>query len=386
MTKNTSKKSQPLSDSSDSQNVETAPKSKKSSVSHEAQTMDELLTQTGYALKGWRKGDSIKAVISSVSPRHVLLDIGGKSEAVVHEKELPYVSDLLGSLKAGDTLDVHVVNPENDRGQTVVSLRKTAFAKRWEMLSEKMKAAEAIEVSIRELSKGGFLVDYMGLRGFIPLSQVQPELTKLGDRATGRRVTVKVIEIDKDLNRLVFSQIAGGISEKQNDALKKVEIGGIYKAEVTGIAPFGAFVTVKIDDVNLPGLIHISEIAWEKVEDPNHYLKIGQTPEVKVLGADPKIGKLTLSIKQLLPDPWQDVTKVLSTDQTVKGKVTRITQYGAFISLLPGIEGLVHVSKYAPGEEPKAGQDVECLIEQIDADKRKISLSFITHSKPIGYR
>lgn len=361
-------------------------KTKKTSNASEPATMEELLTQTGYHLKSSRHGDVIEATVLSVTAKQLILDIGGKSDAVVHEKEIPYITDLLQNLKPGDKISVQVVNPENDRGQTVVSLRKTALFKRWEVLNEKMKAGEEVDVIVRDTTRGGFLVDYAGLRGFIPMSQTDSEFSKLGDRASGRRIKVKVLEVDREANRLVFSQTSGGLSDKQHAALKSVEIGKTYQADVTGIAPFGAFVNVKVGEEKLPGLIHISEIAWEKVENTNDYVKVGQTVEVKAIGVDSKQGKLTLSLKQLIHDPWEDVTQVLSVEQTIKGKVARLTQFGAFITLLPGIDGLIHISKMAPGEEPKVGDEVDCLIEEINADKRKISLSLVSRAKPIGYR
>ncbi len=359
---------------------------KSQATSSEPQTMDELFVATGYKLNPLQRGQIVEAKIILSTPKQVLLDLGGKSEAIVHEKELPYVADLIGELKKGDSITVQVVNTENDRGQTVVSLRKTALFKRWEMLTEKMKSSEEVEVVVRELSRGGFLVDYLGLRGFIPLSQTESEFSKLGERASGRRVKVKILEVDREANRLVFSQISGRAGIKQKEALKQVEVGKTYQAQVTGVAPFGAFVSVKVGDVSLPGLIHISEIAWEKVENTNNYVKVGQTLDVKAIGVDQKSGKLTLSLKQLLTDPWDDVTKVFTIEQQVPGKVTRMSSFGAFVSLLPGIEGLIHISKMAPGEEPKAGDEIECTIEEINPEKRKISLSMVSRAKPIGYR
>ncbi len=360
---------------------------KKSSKSDsEPETMADLLSQTGYHLTSFKRGEQVKAKVLEISPKKILLDIGGKSEAVVHEKEVPYIGDLAQSLKVGDMITAQVVVIENDRGQTVVSLRKTASTKRWQLLSEKMKKGEMVDVTIRELSRGGFLVDYFGLRGFIPLSQVDAELVRSGDRASGRRVSVKIIEVDESANRLVFSQTSGQVNPRQAAALKQIKVGQTCSAEVTGLAPFGAFVGVKVGEESLPGLIHISEIAWEKVEKTEDYIKMGQTLDVKIIGIDAKSGKLTLSLKQLQADPWQDVVKMFSIDQTVKGTVARVTPIGVFVTLLPAIEGLIHISKLAPGEEPKVGEEVECTIEEINPDKRKISLSLVTHAKPIGYR
>ena len=387
MAKLKSQNPNPKTEAADTSDNSISNSNKKTSTA-EPTTMAELLATTGYQLKSFKRGEVVSGLVIAVTPKRLTLDIGGKSEAVVHEKEMPYIGDLIKELKPGDTISVHVVNPENDRGQTVVSLRRTAVNKRWDMLAEKIKSGDTVDVTIRELSRGGFLVDYFGLRGFIPLSQVDSEFARLGERATGRRIAVKVIEVDRNANRLVFSQSGHAVSsEKQKEALKAVEIGKTYQAEVTGIAPFGAFVSVKVTpEVNLPGLIHISEIAWEKVQHTSDYLTQGQKVEVKAVGADPATGKLTLSLKQLTQDPWADVVKVLSVDQTIKGKVTRISDYGVFVSLLPGIEGLIHISKLAPGEEPRVGEDIECTIEEINPDKRKVGLSLITHAKPIGYR
>lgn len=361
-------------------------KDSKSTV--EPTSMEELLSQTGYLLSTNKRGDMVTGTVIALTAKRLTLDIGGKSEAVVHEKEMPYVSDLVVGLKPGDKVDVTVVNPENDRGQTVVSLRKTAVAKRWALLSQKLKSGETVSITIREMSKGGFLVDYFGIRGFIPLSQVENEFARLGERAQGRKVEVKVIEVDQANNRLVLSQSSHSLSsEKQKELLKKVKIGDTYTAEVTGIAPFGAFVAVKVDEEStLPGLIHISEISWEKVDSPSSYLTQGQKVEVKAIGADATSGKLTLSLKQLAHDPWQDVVKVLTIDQTIKGKVAKVTEFGIFVEVLPGIDGLIHISKLAPGEEPKKGEEIDVSIEEINPDKRKISLAMVSHAKPIGYR
>lgn len=369
---------------------ETSVKSKvtKKTPAAEPTSMEELLSQTGYQLSTNKRGDMVKATVISMTAKRLTLDIGGKSEAVVHEKEMPYVSDLVSDLKPGDTIEVSVVNPENDRGQTVVSLRRTAVVKRWDLLSSKLKSGETVDVIIREMSRGGFLIDYFGIRGFIPLSQVEPEFARLGERAQGRKVAVKVIEVDKAANRLVLSQSSHSLSsEKQKELLKKVEIGATYNAEVTGIAPFGAFVSVKVDsEATLPGLIHISEISWEKVDSPSSYLSQGQKVEVKAIGADAETGKLTLSLKQLMQDPWEDVVKVLSVDQTIKGKVSKVTEFGIFVEVLPGIDGLIHISKLAPGEEPKKGEEIDVTIEEINAEKRKIGLAMVSLAKPIGYR
>ena len=177
---------------------------------------------------------------------------------------------------------------------------------------------------------------------------------------------------------------------KRKNLLEGLEIGTAVEAVITTLVPFGAFAKFTLTKDEAPqeveGLIHISEIAWEKVDDAGQYLKVGDKLKVKVIGVDPNTGKLSLSLKQLLPDPWENVLDMFEKDSQVKGTVSRATPYGIFVNLSPGIEGLLHISKVAPGEEPKAGDAITCIIEDIQVDKRKISLSMTLTEKPIGYR
>lgn len=359
----------------------------------QAQTMEELLAATGYTLKGVKKGDVIEGTITRVSPKEITIDIGSKAEGVVIDRELENYKDALMALKPGDRVTCQVIVAENDRGQAVLSLRRSIFEKRWNTLAEYQKNATPVEVLLKDPVRGGILVDYGGLRGYIPQSQFDSTLSKQLDKLIGRRMTVKVLEVDKATNRLIFSQRAIGdaqLLEKQKDVLSAIEIGSSVQAVITGIVPFGAFgkITVPIDGKanEIEGLIHISEIAWEKVDDPSQYLKVGDTMKVKVVGVDPATGKLTLSLKQLLPDPWENVLDMFEKDSQVKGTVSRVTPYGIFVTLCPGIDGLIHISKISPGEEPKVGQEIMCVVEEIKPDMRKISLSMELKEKPIGYR
>jgi len=357
------------------------------------QTMEELLAQTGYALKGIKKGDIVEGTIGLVSSREITINIGGKTEGVVIDRELETYKDALMALKPGDKVVAQVIVSENDRGQSVLSLRRSIFEKRWLGLVEAKEKGTPVEIIIKEAVRGGVLVDYGGLRGYIPQSQIDGSLAKQLDKSVGRKVEAKVMEVDRDSNRLIFSQRA--MSEeatltRQKELLKAVSVGDEVSTTITGVVPFGAFAkfTVKIDDKEhvVEGLIHISEIAWEKVEDPNQYLKVGDNLKVKIISIDPETGKLTLSLKQLLPDPWENVTDMFEKDTQVKGKVTRVTPYGVFVSLSPGIEGLIHISKISPGEEPKPGDEIICNVEEVQGEKRKISLSMTLTEKPIGYR
>ena len=357
------------------------------------QTMEELLAVTGYALKGVKKGDVVDGAVTRVNPKEITIDIGSKTEGVVIDRELENYKEMLMALKPGDKVVCQVIVAENDRGQSVLSLRRSIFEKRWVDLADHQKKGDPVEVTLREPVRGGILVDFGGLRGYIPQSQLDSALSKQMDKITGRRVMVKVVEVDKETNRLVFSQRSiteGATLAKQKELLSALTVGESMQAAITGVVPFGAFAKLTLtkdgQTHDVEGLIHISEIAWEKVEDPGQYLKVGDKVKVKVIGVDSETGKLTLSLKQLLPDPWEHVLDMFEKDSTVKGTVSRVSPYGIFVILSPGVEGLIHISKVAQGSEPKTGEEINCLIEDIQPDKRKISLSPALTEKPMGYR
>jgi ribosomal protein S1 len=332
-------------------------------------------------------------VVTRVSPKEVTIEIGGKTEGVVIDRELESYRDTILALKPGDKVTALVIVAENDRGQSVLSLRKSIFEKQWNGLIESQKNGESMEVLLKELVRGGMLVDCGGLRGYIPQSQFDSATSKQLDKMVGRRITAKVMEVDQASNRLIFSQRAmteeANLS-KQKELLELIKVGDIVEAKVTGVVPFGAFARFSVEKDgekhDIEGLIHISEIAWEKVEDPGQYIKANDTVKVKVIGIDEKTGKMTLSLKQLLPDPWEHVLDMFEKDTQVKGTVSRVSPYGVFINLSPGIDGLIHISKISPGEEPKVGDEITVNIEDIQPDKRKISLSMTLTEKPIGYR
>ncbi|OGG04223.1 hypothetical protein A2Z33_03675 [Candidatus Gottesmanbacteria bacterium RBG_16_52_11] len=372
---------------------DTAAKTGKKTSATVAQTMEELLAQTGYVLKGVKKGDVVEGIITNVNPREITVDTGGKSDGVVIDRELESYRDALLALKPGTKVVAQVIVAENDRGQSVLSLRRHIFEKRWSDLAKSKEEGATLEVTIKEVVRGGMLVDSGGLRGYVPQSQIDSSLGRQLDKSVGKRIQVKVIEVDRDTNRLIFSQRAVSEEEtlsKQKQILTALTIGDSVQTTITGVVPFGAFAKFSVSkdgkDHDVEGLIHISEIAWEKVEDPNQYLKTGDSIKVKIIGVDTKTGKLTLSLKQLLPDPWENVTDMFEKDSQVKGTVTRATPYGVFVNLSPGIEGLIHISKISPGEEPAAGDEITCTIEDIQPEKRKISLSMTLTEKPIGYR
>ncbi len=369
--------------------AETSPKTS----SANPQTMEELLAATGYQLKGVKKGAVVEGVVTRVTGKEVMVDIGGKTEGVVIDRELETYKEALMALKPGEKVVAQVIVSENDRGQAVLSLRRSIFEHRWKLLSDMQKSGQVVEVFVKDPVRGGLLVDFGGLRGYIPQSQLDGATAKQLDKLSGRKLEVKVVEVDKDTNRLVFSQravVEGANLAQQKEVLDALPIGENVSGVISGIVPFGAFVKIKVTkdgaEHEVEGLIHISEIAWEKVGDPAQYLKVGETVKVKVVNADSATGKLTLSLKQLLPDPWESARDMFEKDSQVHGTISRVTPFGIFVTLSPGIEGLIHISKISPDFEPKAGEEITCTVEDVQPDKRKISLSMALTEKPIGYR
>ncbi len=347
--------------------------------------MDELLAQAGGLAISVKRGDTVEGKVVSISPNEILVDIGKKSFGVIAEWELEQVKDFAATLKVGDKIVAQVTNPENDMGYTVLSLRQASSQKRWEVLLEKKEKGEDIDVTGIDSTKGGLLVDWQGLRGFIPSTQFDSSYSSNPSSLIGKTIKVKILEVDKGMNRLVLSQKAqalGMTPQALKDALSKIKPEDVLKGTISGVAPFGIFVDID----GIEGLVHISEIAWEKVANPSSLYKVGETVEVMVLEVNEKDGKLNLSIKRLLPDPWKNILDRYPPETNVAGKVTRIAPYGAFVQLEPGIEGLIHISKLTQDDMPKEGDEISCVIESIDEVKRKISLTFIPKEKPVGYR
>lgn len=364
---------------------ETSIKGSKTKAYHEPQTMDELLAATGGIQLGLKKGDTVNGTVVSVAAKEIYVDIGKKSFGIVAEWELEQVKDYAATLKPGDRVTAQVMNPENEAGFIVLSLRKSSQEKRWAVLAEKKEKGEDIDVIGLEVAKGGLLVEWQNLRGFIPATQLDHAVANNPASLIGRHMKVKVLEVDQSVNRLVLSQKASilGISPGVlKDKLGKIKANDTLKGIVSGVAPFGLFVDID----GLEGLVHISEIAWEKVDNPASFYKVGDTVEVVVIDVNKDEGKLNLSIKRLTPDPWKNILDRYPRDEVVTGRVVRRAAYGVFVQLDAGIEGLIHVSKIPTGTELKADQEVECMVENVDVAKRKISLTIVPKEKPVGYR
>ena len=352
-------------------------------------TMEELLAQTGYTLKGLKKGQKVKGVVTDVTKKMILIDIGAKTEGVVIDKEYELAREMLENLQVGDEVDAYVGSPENERGQILLSLRQAVMDKKWQLFEQLIKTGEVISVKGLEVNKGGIIVKAKGVRGFVPSSQFgRAYLGKL-ETLQNESFDVKVIEVDRLKNRLIFSEKA--VSEQaaiaqQAKALKHVKVGDVLEGVVSGIMPFGVFVRASIKKLFLEGLVHISEISWEKVDNPGLYFKAGDKVKVKVIGVEEKSARLNLSVKQLTPDPWQKIAQTYPEGTKVKGEITRIASFGAFVNLAPGVDGLIHISKIPADKAFKVGQKIDCFVESVNVDERRMSLSIALIAKPVGYK
>lgn len=362
------------------------------SAKKEPQTMEELLAQADQPVRGWKVGDLVEGILTEKTAGAIYIDIGGKTEGMVIDREMKAARDFIKGLQVGDQVMAIVTQPENDRGQTLLSLKKAAFESAWKLFEEKLKTQDVLTVRGKEINKGGLVVEAQGFQGFIPSSCFSSLLTGKIDSLVGQDLKVKLIEVDRKASRLIFSEQAvseAGLLEAHQKALKKVKKGQEFAGKVNGVMPFGLFVQVKPDPkgkVSLEGLVHISEISWEKVDDPSRFYKKGDQVKVKVLAVDEKSGKLNLSIKQLLPDPWQQVEKNYKPETKVKGEVVRLAPFGIFVKLEPGIEGLVHISKVPAEQSIKVGDKVDCYVESVSQESRRMSLGLVLKEKPVGYK
>lgn len=371
-------------------------KVKKPVVSKTApKTMEALLKKTGYALRGLKRGQKVKGIVTDINKRMVLIDIGAKTEGIVTDKELELSREMMSGLKVGDEIEAFIQNPENERGQILLSLKQTLLNKRWDYFDELIKTGEVVRVKGLEINKGGIIVKVAGVRGFVPASQFGRSYLGHLEDLQNKSFDVKVIEVNRKNNRLIFSEKA--VSEQaalahQAEALKKVKPGDVLTGVVSGIMPFGIFVRAdvadgqKVKDLFLEGLVHISEISWEKVDNPANHYKVGDQVKVKVIGVDVTSTRLHLSVKQLLADPWTEMAKKYTEGKKVKGKITRLAAYGAFVNLSSGVDGLIHISKIPSDKEFKVGDSLECFVEKVDAEHRRISLSLALIKKPVGYK
>jgi small subunit ribosomal protein S1 len=332
-----------------------------------------------------KKGQEVEARIISMSRKSILFDIGAKAYAVLGERELREISTYLPYLTVGDSMRVRIISEESKEGFPVVSMQKFFEKGKWDIIREKKEKEEEIEVICGEYGKGGVFIDFMGVRGVIPKIQLTEDYLQNPQKLEGQKVKVKVLEVDQEKNRLVVSQKASALNISQKDLKKKfdeIKVGEKYEAKVLGVSEFGIF--CEVDGVE--GLVHISEISWEKVTDASSYVQSGEMIEVMVVEKNEQDMKLNLSLKRLAHDPWNTIEEKYPKDKEVEGEVVRSERYGYFVRLEPGIEGLIHVSKLTGGENFQVGQRIKAYIERVNKKERRMSLVLPQTEKPILYR
>jgi len=336
-----------------------------------------------------KENETVKGKVVEIRDNQVLLDIGGMTTGVISGREL---NDGLGTtdeLKVGDEVTATVIDVEDEDGQMVLSLRQAGREKLWETLKEKMGKKEVFACSVTEANKGGLMVEVGGIKGFLPVSQLIPEhyprveggnkeeILSLLQQFVDKKMDVVIINVDPQERKLILSE-KEAVRDEQQKKLKKLKEGDAVEGEVSGVVDFGFF--VRFD--GMEGLVHISEISWDKVEHPSDYVKIGDKVKISILGIEDD--RVSLSMKRLTKDPWVEEARKYKVGQRVKGKVTRITPFGAFVKLDDKVDGLVHISELSskkvdnPEEILSVGDESEFKIISLEPEEHRLGLSLKT--------
>ena len=396
----------------DSKSQSKASKSKPSK--REAQTMGELLSMYGGSGFSHSVGDRVRGKILSIDGAKVVIDIGGKSEGMVAEKAFKEAEEFIKTLKIGDEIETTVLVPETNEGFTILSLRVASENSLWGKIQDASEKATPITVEGLGVTSSGVTVNLNGLTGFIPMSQLGKVTSQNPQALIGKKFQAVVIDYSRNIRKMVLSEKevteAGEIAQGRT-ALKEIKEGQEFEEEVTTIYDFGAFVRIwtkgpsspkdhqplvessgrevplkgKVKaNIPLEGLVHVSELSWEKISDPGSVVSVGQKVKVVVVGK--KNDKLAFSIKQREKDPWDEVATHYTKDKKVEGVVSKLTDFGVFVSLEKGVEGLIHITKIPPEKSFSRGDKVQVYIEEVDAKARRISLGLILTAKPVGYK
>jgi small subunit ribosomal protein S1 len=344
-------------------------------------TMDELLASEDASLKQLTQGEVVDGTVLSIRKHEVLIDLGPHGVGLVPRREIGFSR----ALNEGDEVTASIVDPELENGQVLLSLRKAAKDKGWDELAAKMESGEIIDVSPYDANRGGLLVEYDGVRGFLPVSQLsaehyprvgssdKEEILQRLNSLINQTLKVRILDADRKANKLIFSE-KEAVKEGLAARFEKLAIGDSVKGVATGVVDYGVFVNVE----GIEGLVHISEISWERVNNPNDYVKVGQTIEAKIIAIDKD--RLSLSMKQLTEDPWMSEVDQFKSGDKVEGTVTRITPFGAFVQISPAVEALVHVSELGEGDtaDPEKvftlNERKEFVVLDVEKESRKISL------------
>ena len=355
--------------------------------SKSAITMADLMQSK--SLPSLLVGDVIEGTVLSVSKHEVWLDLGVFGTGLVIGREIEQSHN---QIKIADSLSVSVIEPDTTDGYAILSLKKVAKEKGWDSLEDRLKAQETFGIVPYDANKGGLLIEVDGIRGFLPVSQLSAEnyprvsgadkdeiLTRLHS-LVGRTLMVRILDLDRRASKLIVSEKAAQ-KEFTEGKLSNLKVGDEVEGIVTGVVDFGIFVNVD----GIEGLVHISEISWDRVDNPAKHVSVGQKIKAKIISIDQD--KLSLSMKQLNNDPWASEIEKFKVGDEVEGKITRITPFGAFVQVTPVIEALVHISELANDhvEDPtslvKLGENQKFKIIAIESAQHKLSLSLKTEEK-----
>lgn len=344
-------------------------------------TMDDLLAAED-VVQPLASNEVIEGTVLTVKKHEVWVDLGNRGIGMVPRREIGFARNL----EVGEAVTASVVEPEMEEGYALLSLRKAAKDRGWDEVIRIFEAGETIDVTAYDANRGGLLIELEGVRGFMPVSQLsaehyprvggadKEEILQRLNSLVNKSIKVRILDADRRGNKLIFSE-KEAIKEGLTERFAKLKVGDKVTGVVTGVVDFGAFVNVE----GIEGLIHISEISWERVNNPSDYVKVGENVNAKIIAIDKE--RLSLSMKQLSEDPWMKEVEKFKKGDSVDGTVTRITPFGAFIQISPSVEALVHVTELGEGE----GADPEKLFKlnegktfkilEIDKENRKISLS-----------
>ena len=318
----------------------------------------------------------VDGTVISVDKKEVVVNIGYKSDGIIPASEFRYNPEL----KAGDVVEVYVENAEDKKGQLVLSHKKARMSKSWERVNAALEAQEIIQGYIKCRTKGGMIVDVFGIEAFLPGSQIDVHPIRDYDQFVGKTMEFKVVKISQEFRNVVVSHkalIEAELEAQKQEIIGKLEKGQILEGVVKNITSYGVFV----DLGGVDGLIHITDLSWGRVDDPHKVVELDQKINVVILDFDEEKKRIALGLKQLTPHPWDALDADLKVGDHVKGKVVVIADYGAFVEIQPGVEGLIHVSEMSwsqhlrsAQEFLKVGDEIEAVILTLDRDERKMSL------------
>ena len=351
------------------------------------ENFEEMLASSfDYSYTPPRRGEIREATILQIDEREIIVDLGAKQDGIVPSQDLDRMDDeFRASLSAGASVPVYVINPRDQNDNLIVSINMGLQRYDWEKARELLSSQDAVDVKVSGYNKGGALVRWNRLEGFIPSSHLVSTNLSIDRREAmqeliGKTLGVKVIEVDQDRRRLIFSEREAQKewrARQKAKLLAELNVGDVVNGVVTGLRDFGAFVNIGGAD----GLIHVSELAWHRVDHPRDILHIGEEIEVYVLNLDRETNRIALSRKRLLSDPWDDAQYRYHEGQLVAGYVTNVVDFGAFVALEDGLEGLLHLSEMGDGalKEPysyvQKGDHLSLRISHLEPEKRRVGFT-----------